>query len=36
MLSGRPDSTTARAHAEELLSAAGEPAASTTGRPRGE
>ncbi len=36
MLSGRPDSDTARAHAEELLSAAAEPAASTTGRPRGE
>jgi DNA repair protein RecN (Recombination protein N) len=36
MLSGSPDSATARAHAEELMSAARRPAASTTGRRRGE
>jgi DNA repair protein RecN (Recombination protein N) len=36
MLSGSPDSATARAHAEELLATANEPAASTTGPRRGE
>lgn len=36
MLSGSPDSATARAHAEELLGAARQPVASTTGRRRGE
>lgn len=36
MLSGRPDSATARAHAEELLSSARRPAVSTTAPRRGE
>jgi DNA repair protein RecN (Recombination protein N) len=36
MLSGSPDSATARAHAEELLGSARQPVASTTTRRRGE
>ena len=36
MLSGHPDSETARAHAAELLAVAARPAVSTTGQRRGE
>jgi DNA repair protein RecN (Recombination protein N) len=36
MLSGRPDSATGRAHAEELLHSARRPTVSTTSRRRGE
>jgi len=34
MMSGHPDSSTARAHSEELLASARRPVGSTTGRPR--